>query len=1101
MSHGETLSSRLQSAARAGGWLILLCCLVIRADPARAAQPETVLVAGAQRVDHLTRGQDRRYRIELMRGQAIELTFEQRDVALQLRWTTGAGAVSPIFGNDAGRAARLRLTLIADAATIWHLDVSAAADQASASYEVVLGQAHSANAVDHARAAAVQALADAENLRRKIASQGHPNDAGSRNATNALAAYTQAIQLARAAEDDCLLLMAHADLARLQYASASYTQAAQSAHAALQHRCGDDADPSAAAERAVAERTLGSALGYTGDLVGGTAAQERALALYRQTGDPHFQAMALGNLSADYRVLGETHKALDAAQRALRLAESHGDSARALFVGESVAAIHLQRGELALARDGYMKTIEHLKATPDPMLEGMAWNDLGLLYRQLGDDRQSTQAYRNAETAWKSSGDLDGLTETRINEAETALERHDVESATGLFNAALAYYASHHRQREQAHALGGLGRCALARGAYSEARRQLLASRDAAHAAGAVTLEVAAYLALGDLDLRELEVTQATRDYSGADELARVAHDPADRAAALAGEAHAAQQAGQLSDAKGLIERALDIIEDQRTQITDPMLATEYFSTQRAYYDRAIDILMQLDRQHPGHGNAIAALEMSERARARSLQELLAQRTIRIEKDLDPSLLDAEQAAEDKLRTNAYQLTQLRANATAGERVSLHEKIDQASIEVDEARGRIRAASPKYAEIAHPTALKFDAIKQLLDDNVVVLDYWLGTPHSYLWTVSRIGVRASVLPSRDRIDALARELRTKLESPQTGQMALSIEQLAARDRADLDATRKLAGALDRIVLSPAIAASDARTIVVIADGALRELPFVVLDPVLRTSHASAAGHDFVYLPSIDTLRALRKLPRSIAPRRRLAVFADPVFRANDPRLDARNLAGTAPAASSTRDATEAEIAALPALPYSRDEAREIAALDAPHPVREVLDFDATRTAVIDTDWSPYSIVHFATHALLNGRHPELSGIVLSLYDSGGKPIDGFLRMNDIYNLRMPADLVVLSICDSALGNTSGPDGMFTLSRAFFYAGARRVIASLWPVDDRASAAFMAYFYRVLLKQHRSPQAALTAAQDQMRTQPRWNRSFYWAGFVLQGDWK
>jgi CHAT domain-containing protein len=152
-------------------------------------------------------------------------------------------------------------------------------------------------------------------------------------------------------------------------------------------------------------------------------------------------------------------------------------------------------------------------------------------------------------------------------------------------------------------------------------------------------------------------------------------------------------------------------------------------------------------------------------------------------------------------------------------------------------------------------------------------------------------------------------------------------------------------------------------------------------------------------------------------------------------------------------------------------------------------------------WNRYGIAHFATHALLNARHPELSGIVLSLYGADGRAEDGFLRVNDIYNLHMPADLVVLSVCESAVGTSVGAEGAANLARAFFYAGTPRVVASLWPVDDRASVAFMRAFYASLLTRGQKPQEALIEAQREMRANPRWQAPYYWSGYVLQGDWR
>ena len=252
-----------------------------------------------------------------------------------------------------------------------------------------------------------------------------------------------------------------------------------------------------------------------------------------------------------------------------------------------------------------------------------------------------------------------------------------------------------------------------------------------------------------------------------------------------------------------------------------------------------------------------------------------------------------------------------------------------------------------------------------------------------------------------------------------------------------------------------------------------------------------ARRDFVYLPSIATLRWLRAPANTARHTMRLAVVADPVF-----RIDAAPERG-----GGTREAAEIDIRSLARLPNSRREAQSIAALLPKEQSWLAMDYAASRDTVLTTDWRQFSIVHFAAHSIVDLRQPELSGIVLSLYNKDGKSQDGFLRINDIYNLDMPADLVVLSACESGIGKTLRSEGSFSLARAFFYAGAPRVIASLWAVDDRATAKFMVLFYRALLVQGKSASAALRAAQQALARDPRWHAAYYWAGVVLQGDWR
>ena len=154
-----------------------------------------------------------------------------------------------------------------------------------------------------------------------------------------------------------------------------------------------------------------------------------------------------------------------------------------------------------------------------------------------------------------------------------------------------------------------------------------------------------------------------------------------------------------------------------------------------------------------------------------------------------------------------------------------------------------------------------------------------------------------------------------------------------------------------------------------------------------------------------------------------------------------------------------------------------------------------------SDWFSSADFDFATHGLLDTTHPEFSGLVFSLYDKSGKTQDGFLRLNQIYNLNLNSDLVVLSACQTALGKEVRGEGLIGLTRGFMYAGAKRVVASLWKVDDAATAEFMRRFYRNHLQKKLSPALALRQTQNEMRQIPRFRSAYFWAGFTLQGEWK
>jgi CHAT domain-containing protein len=256
-----------------------------------------------------------------------------------------------------------------------------------------------------------------------------------------------------------------------------------------------------------------------------------------------------------------------------------------------------------------------------------------------------------------------------------------------------------------------------------------------------------------------------------------------------------------------------------------------------------------------------------------------------------------------------------------------------------------------------------------------------------------------------------------------------------------------------------------------------------------------ARHEVVDLPSASALAVQRRLLAGRPPAaKRLAVLADPVFDPRDPRVTGRQ-----PAAEERTDPP-----AFARLPASRREAAAIAALAPAGQTGQTmlaLDFDAALPRVLGDALSGFRIVHFATHGVIDAERPALSGLALSMVDAAGRPREGFLHLHDIYNLKLDADLVVLSGCRTALGKEVRGEGLIGLTRGFQYAGAPRVLASLWPVEDNATAALMERFYRALWEKRQPAAAALREAQLWVGGERRWRDPYYWAGFVLEGDWR
>ena len=313
--------------------------------------------------------------------------------------------------------------------------------------------------------------------------------------------------------------------------------------------------------------------------------------------------------------------------------------------------------------------------------------------------------------------------------------------------------------------------------------------------------------------------------------------------------------------------------------------------------------------------------------------------------------------------------------------------------------------------------------------------------------------------------------------------------------------------LSQILLAPVAEQLGNKRLLIVSDGALQYIPFSAL-PLPETSGEDIvpllANNEIVNLPSATTLGIIRQeqTTRKTAPKA-IAILADPVFSSDDERVKSskQQIDSSLQQQLLDRSARETDIGVWRRLPGTRTEAEAIMALVPDAEQMHGFDFAANREMITNPQLSDYRIIHLATHGLLNSTNPELSGVVLSLFDKQGNSQNGFLRLHDVFNLNLPAELVVLSACQTGLGQEIKGEGLVGLTRGFMYAGSPRVLVSLWNVSDEATAEMMSRFYRKMLQEDLSATAALRAAQLEMQQETQWNAPYYWAAFTLQGEWK
>jgi CHAT domain-containing protein/tetratricopeptide (TPR) repeat protein len=590
---------------------------------------------------------------------------------------------------------------------------------------------------------------------------------------------------------------------------------------------------------------------------------------------------------------------------------------------------------------------------------------------------------------------------------------------------------------------------------------------------------------------------------------------------------------GNFSNARTRIEEAIQIAESMRAAIKAQEIRTTYFSNVKRYYDFYIDLLMQAHKSLPEKKFDVLALQMSEKARSRTLLDLLTFSRVDLKQGIDPELLVRETQVRERLLERANQQNRLLLGKSSREETEkVKNEVAALTDEYQAIQTEIKDKSPRYAALTQPTTLRTEQIQQLLDSGTILLEYSLGDHKSYLWVVSANSVSVFDLPGRAEIEAQVRRFYEILTARNLNLQVESDAQRRARIKAAEEEYPKVAAQLSRMLFGLAASQIGNERLLIVPDGALNYIPFSAL-PLLKESEAVSQwqplgiNHEIVTLPSASILALLRNetVNRKPAPKM-LAVFADPVFdqndlrsnvagnRKNDNSLKANNQTAAVnrrpETFSANRDFDRAvsdlglvsrESNGLPRLPFSRREANSIFNVSPKNLSLKEIDFEASKSNVFKSNLEQYRILHFATHGLLNSQHPELSGIVLSLVDKNGSEIDGFLRLQDIYNLKLSADLVVLSACQTALGKDIKGEGLISLTRGFMYAGAKSVVASLWKVDDAATAELMTIFYRKMLVENLRPAAALRAAQAEMMKQTRWKSPYYWAAFIIQGDWR
>ncbi|MEG4837519.1 tetratricopeptide repeat protein [Microcoleus sp. B9-D4] len=846
---------------------------------------------------------------------------------------------------------------------------------------------------------------------------------------------------------------------------------------------------------------IGSAYSALGEKQKALEYYSQSLTLSRATGDRDEEARTLNNIGSVYSELGEKQKALEYYNQSLPLSRALGNRPGEASTLNNIGRVYDDLGEKQKALEYYNQSLALKGAVGDRRGEATTLNNIGSVYDDLGEQQKALEYYSQSLTLKQAAGDRRGEAITLNNIGLVYSDLGEKQKALQYYSQSLLLDRAVGDRGGEATTLSNIGTVYSELGEQQKALEYYSQSLPLSRARGDRRGEASSLNNIGTVYSELGEQQKALEYYSQSLPLSRATGDRGGEAATLYNIASVKRDQNNLTEALNDIESSLKIIENLRTKIASPELRSSYFATVQNYYELYIDLLMQLHKTHPKSGYDTKALEASEGSRARSLLELLFESNANIREGISPDLLQQEKTVQQQL--DAIEKQRIEAISSPNPNQTKIAEIDKQRLallqQYQELQTKIRTASPRYAALTQPQPLTLPEIqKQILDENTILLQYSLGAYGSYLWVVSQKGLTSYELPKQVDLETAARNFRDAITSP----IHRDIPQKVAEASANLS----------QLILQPAAAQLGNKRLLIVPDGVLHYTPFPALTlPQTRGQNTNVpliASHEIITLPSASSLAILRQnYGDRKPPSQTLAILADPVFSPDDERikgkitqattekLEANNLGLNRSLRASNREWPPKRLA------FTRQEAQTISSLFPSASSRQIFDIDASRTTATDGNLANYQIVHFATHGMANSKNPELSGIVMSMVDDKGNLVNGFLRLTDIFNLKLAANLVVLSACQSGMGQNVKGEGMVGLTRGFMYAGAQRVAVSLWSVDDEGTAVLMQKFYQKMLQQKLAPAAALRAAQIEMMQQEKWKSPYYWAAFTLQGEWK
>ncbi len=884
------------------------------------------------------------------------------------------------------------------------------------------------------------------------------------------------------------------------------------------------------------------------------------------------KAAILDSIAASYAALGEYQAALNSYFSALQtisnLEPSNEINIQRAFLLHNSADVYRRLNDLDRAIYRITQSITLLqKITPqfDASLKGIVGGYAlrGDIYRQIGNTEQAKADYQLA-LEWTERLAYPFLLRTGIfiGISQIYVDEDNKQQALYFANEAVKAAQETEDRRDDTVALSSLAIIQIQFESFAEAVSLLEQALEILQVNPNISQEIQVLKLVGFGYYFLDDFPASLRAFNQAIELAETISELEQEAELRSYIAGIEGRQGNLLAALDQINQAIQITESLRVNVASVDLRTSFFGEKSGYYAESIQILMQLAQEDSNAETQreyeISAFNASERSRSRTFNELLVEAKVDLSRGIDDlttrELLQEERALISQLEAQRNLLSQQLSTTQGTERTTIRENYNQQvsalEIQLEQVQSQIRQAYPDYADIQYRPPLTLEEIQQeVLDEETILLQYFVGEQHSYLWVVPQQGkLQSYTLPGRENLEGEDGFASGFISAVQTRECEWQLQQECIPFGV-ISSGRAL---LEQILPPDAFNQLQGKRLLIVADDILQYVPFAALpDPNVSGAEDYVpliVSHEIVMAPSASSIALLREQvqhqeqTQQRPPSKTLATIADPVFNCSDPRAP-RVCRTTLTSPSVRTETATTHVEAVPSLETislqleqsAQDRALQVTdtsltgltrlnltAETANHILETIpnsqrvhrvgleanqnwmmgINPGSSQNPVTETPLRPYRYILLATHGIFNSQNPELSGLVLSQMDETGQPVDGFLRLNEIFNLKLSADLVVLSACRSGLSENVRGEGLIGLTRGFMFAGAKRIMPTLWDISaEQPTDELLTSFFNQILREENPVSLTAALQQTQIELWERYHDPYYWAAFTIQGEWQ